>query len=221
MSEKQSIPNLLASDPAAAGPPAYMPGSPQPQPQPQQLPQPQPQNQPPVAAHQLEQQQQQAIEQQKLYRHQQDQLDKMHQARQQQQQQQNYNAQFPQFQPNYAQPHIANPAVPYPPAAQHQQQQPMPGQAPNVAYTTQQPTALVVMSQLQNGPSPIVCPFCQNMVTTVTTPVTGTITWVAAGFCCLFGVCCCAWIPFVADGLQDTEHTCPQCSRRLGIKNRM
>ncbi|KAJ3177413.1 hypothetical protein HDU87_004432 [Geranomyces variabilis] len=223
MSERQTIPNLLASDPAAAGPPAYMPASPQPQQQPYLQ---------PVAAHQPEQQQQQqqAIEQQKLdQHHQQEQLDKAHQAHQQQQQQQQQQNHM-QFQPNYAQPHLAYPAVPYPQAAQQQQPlQQMPGQAPpnvvytqapNVVYTTQQP-GLLIMSQLQNGPSPVVCPFCQNLVTTRVTPTTGTITWVTAGACCIFGLCCCAWIPFVADGLQDTEHSCPQCNQRLGVKTRM
>ncbi|KAJ3143936.1 hypothetical protein HDU86_002933, partial [Geranomyces michiganensis] len=137
--------------------------------------------------------------------------------------------QMPNFNP--AQYALAVPvAAPYPQdphqqQQQQQQQQQMPGagqpQAPqNIIYTNQQPAPIFMMSQLQNGPTPLVCPFCQTLVTTVTQPEKGTITWVAAAGLCFFGCCLCVWIPCVADSLQDTAHSCPQCKRRLGLKTR-
>ncbi|BFZ05152.1 hypothetical protein BsWGS_08191 [Bradybaena similaris] len=72
------------------------------------------------------------------------------------------------------------------------------------------------------GPEPyqVRCPNCSQLVTTVTYPRAGTLTFLSATLCFLFCIVC-TFLPFCMDELQDVEHRCPVCNYHLGTFTRM
>ncbi|EGR27088.1 LPS-induced TNF-alpha factor, putative [Ichthyophthirius multifiliis] len=65
-------------------------------------------------------------------------------------------------------------------------------------------------------PALIVCPGCNNQVTTITNAQVGDHTWICCIILCLTVGCCC--IPFCVDDCQDKIHTCPSCGAYVGKK---
>eukprot|EP01006_Ploeotia_vitrea_P058023 TRINITY_DN68653_c0_g1_i1.p2 TRINITY_DN68653_c0_g1~~TRINITY_DN68653_c0_g1_i1.p2 ORF type:complete len:225 (-),score=54.49 TRINITY_DN68653_c0_g1_i1:131-805(-) len=65
------------------------------------------------------------------------------------------------------------------------------------------------------------CGNCQHQVNTRTMKTAGTWAMVVAVGLCLFGLCLCAWIPFVMQDFMDTTHICPNCGYVLAKVNRM
>ncbi|KAI4891310.1 hypothetical protein NFI96_033517 [Prochilodus magdalenae] len=75
-----------------------------------------------------------------------------------------------------------------------------------------------VRRRLLDKPTVISCPYCHHHVTTVVEYKPGAAAW---GVCCLFTllglICGCCLIPFCVKAFQDAHHTCPHCSKHLGI----
>merc|ERR1719461_1800843 len=68
-------------------------------------------------------------------------------------------------------------------------------------------------------PQQALCPRCQQLRVTRTTPVAGLGSWLIAGGCCLVGCWAgCCLIPFCVDDLKDVEHRCSQCGTFVGTK---
>jgi len=93
-----------------------------------------------------------------------------------------------------------------------QGQQPMPGYAPSA------PTVITVVQapNLSSESTRMMCPFCQADISTKVTYQTSCMTHVAAAILCLFGLWCCACIPYCTDSCMDAEHECPNCHKFLG-----
>ncbi|KAI1281980.1 Lipopolysaccharide-induced tumor necrosis factor-alpha factor -like protein [Halotydeus destructor] len=83
---------------------------------------------------------------------------------------------------------------------------------------------IVVQGRVTPGPYPYqtVCSNCRTQIITETTPVSGSLTWLAAAAIFLLGgVCGCCCIPFCVDSCQDIEHRCPNCKLYLGSHRRL
>jgi len=134
---------------------------------------------------------------------------------------------------SYQQPPASNPNAPASASAAPHPGSPVMAQA--VMYGTPQAHILVPGGQpvmmmthpYQGGlwppwPCQTQCPFCQANVTTRTNVVPGTVTWLSCLGLALVGCWLgCCLIPFCIDGLQDTEHFCPNCNRLIGTKRQM
>merc|ERR1712228_905479 len=113
------------------------------------------------------------------------------------------------------------------PAQQQQQQiftQGYKPPGPNVVIVPQQQQQKIQFAPSISSRSPqqALCPRCQGLRTTRTTPVAGLGTWVVAGGICLFGCWAgCCLIPFCVDDMKDIEHRCSQCGSFLGTKKFM
>ncbi|CAH1396017.1 unnamed protein product [Nezara viridula] len=62
------------------------------------------------------------------------------------------------------------------------------------------------------------CPHCNVRITTVTTRTNKTCTHLCC--CCMFfSVICtlCSCLPYCCCDPESVEHTCPNCSARLGV----
>ncbi|CAG5121924.1 unnamed protein product [Candidula unifasciata] len=79
-----------------------------------------------------------------------------------------------------------------------------------------------VVALCRVGPEPfqVLCPNCRQLVTTVTHPRAGTLTFLSAGLCFLFCFIC-TLVPFCIEDLQDVEHRCPNCNFHLGTYTRL
>merc|ERR1711945_54936 len=89
----------------------------------------------------------------------------------------------------------------------------------NVAGTGP-PVQNVVVQNVDFGSRPVtmVCPRCNNQITTNTSAVTSTAQHIGCCLCCIFGgVFGCCLIPYCMDSLQQVTHTCPLCKSTLGI----
>ncbi|KAJ3018156.1 hypothetical protein HKX48_003068 [Thoreauomyces humboldtii] len=136
---------------------------------------------------------------------------------------------MPALNPQQSHPYAAGPVPPQQgqqtqqPYPNQQQQQQQPGaypqqqqQQPQVLYAAQPQMANV----LQLHPARVVCSHCNTVVTSVTHPEAGLMTYLASAFLCLvcFPLAC---VPCCVDGCQDVSHTCPNCKTNLGTVKRM
>lgn len=84
------------------------------------------------------------------------------------------------------------------------------------------PTVVVVGNMFRESPVACACPHCHSQIVTTTRFVNGSATFLAAAGIFIFGgVCGCCLIPFFIDGAKDCEHTCPACTRVVGIYRRL
>lgn len=72
----------------------------------------------------------------------------------------------------------------------------------------------------------VLCPHCQELITTELNRVDGTYVWYAAGCMFFLGFClvfpwfsCC--IPFIVDRFKDVEHYCPKCGKLIKTFKRL
>ncbi|KAI1697815.1 LITAF-like zinc ribbon domain-containing protein [Ditylenchus destructor] len=87
----------------------------------------------------------------------------------------------------------------------------MQGGAQPLAPHMQMPPAL------PNQPTTVVCPQCQNQVTTSIKYVSGMLTWIIFGILMLCGCWLgCCLIPFCTNCTKNTEHYCPKCNAFIG-----
>lgn len=92
--------------------------------------------------------------------------------------------------------------------------------APNVVA----PPAPVVVTQVQYVTAPnfghrpvnMVCPYCQQNITTATDSEPSAMAYVVSAVLCVFGFWVCACIPCCIDSLQQVTHKCPACKKTLG-----
>ncbi|XP_062282183.1 LITAF domain-containing protein, partial [Scomber scombrus] len=78
------------------------------------------------------------------------------------------------------------------------------------------PSASVL--QLRDIPGVVRCPHCHQVVTTKVTYQPGKAAWCACCLLTMIGLICgCCLIPFMAHGMQDVHHSCPQCGKHLHI----
>jgi lipopolysaccharide-induced tumor necrosis factor-alpha factor len=77
-----------------------------------------------------------------------------------------------------------------------------------------------VFIQFGDIPANVVCPHCQNNITTGIKKENGALIWLSCFGLFVFTACCC-WIPFVVDGCKDTVHHCPRCGVVVGRNNRL
>ena len=64
----------------------------------------------------------------------------------------------------------------------------------------------------------LVCPRCNQQVTTAITTDTSLIQHLGAFVCCIFGLwfgCC--LIPYCIDSMKQVTHCCPNCKNTLGM----
>lgn len=99
---------------------------------------------------------------------------------------------------------------PPPQAMQHQPMQPQP------------PVQVVTQVQYVQGPSfghravTMVCPHCQNNITTRTSSEPSALAWIIGGVLCFVGLWPCACVPCCIDSLNQVTHSCPSCNNTLG-----
>jgi len=99
---------------------------------------------------------------------------------------------------------------PPPQAMQHQAMQPQP------------PVQVVTQVQYVQGPSfghravTMVCPHCQNNITTRTSSEPSALAWIIGGVLCFVGLWPCACVPCCIDSLNQVTHSCPSCNNTLG-----
>eukprot|EP01117_Protostelium_nocturnum_P009300 TRINITY_DN3331_c0_g1_i1.p1 TRINITY_DN3331_c0_g1~~TRINITY_DN3331_c0_g1_i1.p1 ORF type:complete len:141 (-),score=30.51 TRINITY_DN3331_c0_g1_i1:102-524(-) len=124
----------------------------------------------------------------------------------------------------YAQPYPVQPVQPgyvdpnYPQGGYVVQQQ-------TTTYTTSPPPPPVMHTGAifwGEVPQNHVCQFCNANVVTRVNYDSGLLTWLACGGLCLVGCWLgCCFIPFCVDGCKDVVHTCPNCNKLVGKKNRI
>ncbi|XP_036413335.1 lipopolysaccharide-induced tumor necrosis factor-alpha factor homolog isoform X1 [Colossoma macropomum] len=72
--------------------------------------------------------------------------------------------------------------------------------------------------RLLDRPTVINCPYCHQNITTTVEYKPGAGAW---GMCFLFillgFICGCCLIPFCVTAFQDVHHSCPHCSKHIGI----
>lgn len=128
----------------------------------------------------------------------------------------------PMMQPGYG---AAPPGYAPPPFA--------PGQPPppgfqSVPVMTGQPGGYPVAVVVQAGPQysrtscSVVCPHCQQNVTTRVSYEAGSAAWLICLliFCLGGGIFCLCLIPFCMSDLQDAHHTCSNCNNEIGVCKR-
>ncbi|XP_022782537.1 lipopolysaccharide-induced tumor necrosis factor-alpha factor homolog [Stylophora pistillata] len=133
----------------------------------------------------------------------------------------------PSQQANVTQP--LPPAYPGPPdyganqtGVAYPQQPGFQGQPGTTTIIHTQPTHIVMGMRFFENPTAMTCPYCQATIVTATTYVSGTLTWIACGGVALMGgwLGCCL-IPFCIDACKDVIHSCPNCSRQVGVYRRV
>merc|ERR1712209_320123 len=89
----------------------------------------------------------------------------------------------------------------------------------HVPQQQQQPQVIVQYQQaIPFGPDPqeVNCPLCQSRIRTTVDKEPGVMAWIIAGILCFTGFWCCACIPCCIDSLNDVEHSCPSCKKKIG-----
>merc|ERR1712133_322418 len=85
---------------------------------------------------------------------------------------------------------------------------------PPQAMQPQPPVQVVTQVQYVQGPSfghravTMVCPHCQNNITTRTSSEPSALAWIIGGVLCFVGAWPCACIPCCIDSLNQVTHTC-------------
>ena len=68
----------------------------------------------------------------------------------------------------------------------------------------------------------VTCQFCGGQAPTSISYENGTLTWLSAATCVLFGcVAGCCLIPFCTPSLQDLVHSCGRCGALVGVTKRL
>lgn len=81
---------------------------------------------------------------------------------------------------------------------------------------TQPPPVPISVSYLRDVPGVVRCPHCHHIVTSNVTYVPGRAAWCTCILLTMMGlVCGFCLIPFMVRGLQDAQHSCPQCKNHL------
>ncbi|XP_058233439.1 uncharacterized protein LOC131344906 isoform X2 [Hemibagrus wyckioides] len=78
------------------------------------------------------------------------------------------------------------------------------------------PQVITDMNNLPRHSSQILCPHCQQYVTTEVRTVIGNTTWLvclACSFLCCIAGCC--LLPFCISSFKDVQHKCPKCRSLL------
>ncbi|XP_053210322.1 lipopolysaccharide-induced tumor necrosis factor-alpha factor homolog [Panonychus citri] len=128
---------------------------------------------------------------------------------------------------------------PEPPTAPHQSLLPPPytvsgpscppppppiGLVPSPTASAQEGPHIVTLGTTKFGPYPqnVICPTCNEQVTTITSQKSGLLAWLVSVGCCVVGcVFGCCLIPFYTDITLDVEHSCPRCARKLGVNRKI
>ncbi|CAL8105373.1 unnamed protein product [Calicophoron daubneyi] len=86
----------------------------------------------------------------------------------------------------------------------------------------EQPTTMLLVTNLGPDSSYIFCPNCQQQVVTRVDYESGAMTWIfCAAITILTGPFGCCLIPFCIDGCKDVGHYCPVCDARIGSFRRI
>ncbi|KAF7256781.1 hypothetical protein EG68_06475 [Paragonimus skrjabini miyazakii] len=87
---------------------------------------------------------------------------------------------------------------------------------------TEQPSAVIVSTNLGPNSQNFLCSICLNKVVTTVQYVNGACTWLACtGIFFIGGVLGCCLIPFFVDTCKDARHSCPVCNTELGTYKRI
>ncbi|TRY63391.1 hypothetical protein TCAL_03658 [Tigriopus californicus] len=72
-------------------------------------------------------------------------------------------------------------------------------------------------SKLNLGEDPVhmTCPYCHQVIVSVTSPEIGCFAYALSASLCLIGCWPCAFLPCCISDLLDVTHTCPKCKRFL------
>uniref|UniRef100_A0A3Q2D4M3 Lipopolysaccharide-induced tumor necrosis factor-alpha factor homolog n=1 Tax=Cyprinodon variegatus TaxID=28743 RepID=A0A3Q2D4M3_CYPVA len=94
-----------------------------------------------------------------------------------------------------------------------------PGPAPTVAVVSQPQPVPIIVSSLRDAPGFVLCPHCQQLVTSKVTYVAGKAAWCT---CVILALLFCGFclIPLCMRSMQDAHHSCPHCGKKLHIYER-
>ena len=98
------------------------------------------------------------------------------------------------------------------------------GGPPSPQAMEPQPPPVQFVTQVQYVQGPIfghravtmVCPHCQNNITTRTSSEPSALAWIIGGVLCFVGLWPCCCIPCCIDSLNQVTHSCPSCGNTLG-----
>ncbi|KAJ0057791.1 hypothetical protein NL108_002893, partial [Boleophthalmus pectinirostris] len=75
------------------------------------------------------------------------------------------------------------------------------------------PTVSLDYNNFQFKPTKTQCPGCSEFVTTQTTTIVSSVTWLSCIMTAMMGcVAGCCLIPFCVDSFKSTVHKCPKCN---------
>lgn len=77
-------------------------------------------------------------------------------------------------------------------------------------------TSSVITQGLTRQPMVYKCQWCGHEAQTVVTYHVCKGTHLAAGVCCLTGLCCCC-VPYCGDCCKSAHHSCASCTRLIGM----
>ncbi|XP_015232823.1 PREDICTED: lipopolysaccharide-induced tumor necrosis factor-alpha factor homolog [Cyprinodon variegatus] len=93
--------------------------------------------------------------------------------------------------------------------------------APTVAVVSQPQPVPIIVSSLRDAPGFVLCPHCQQLVTSKVTYVAGKAAWCTCVILALLGLFCgFCLIPLCMRSMQDAHHSCPHCGKKLHIYER-
>uniref|UniRef100_H2LX97 LITAF domain-containing protein n=1 Tax=Oryzias latipes TaxID=8090 RepID=H2LX97_ORYLA len=93
------------------------------------------------------------------------------------------------------------------------------GDGQTVAVVSQPSPVPIIVSCLRESPGLVVCPHCQELVTTKVKHVAGKQAW---GICMTLTLLFCGFclIPFAVPHCQDVAHFCPGCKKKIYVFER-
>jgi len=91
---------------------------------------------------------------------------------------------------------------------------PPPAQQPHTTVVTQ--VQYVTAPVFGHRPVTMVCPHCQQNITTSTDSEPSAMAYVISAVLCIVGLWPCACVPCCIDSLQTVRHKCPSCRKYLG-----
>ncbi|CAL7933563.1 unnamed protein product [Xylocopa violacea] len=82
-----------------------------------------------------------------------------------------------------------------------------------------QPNVVYVVPQFSSQSQRMTCPHCHTDINTRVENTANTRTHLFALLLCVFGLWCCAPIPYCVDNCMSQKHYCPSCNIYLGQSN--